>query len=69
MDRERDGATLGTEARGWAYSAFAARQARLFPDLIDAPAFASRLARMQRTILEVIPEHWITYDGTRAPLT
>lgn len=56
------------DARGWFYSAFAARQARLFPDLIDAPAFASRLARMQRAILEVTPEHWITYDGTRVPL-
>ena len=55
-------------ARSWVYAAFAARQARLVPELIDAEAFGSRLVRMRRTILEVAPEQWIGYDGTRAPL-
>jgi hypothetical protein len=53
-------------SRGWVYAAFAARQARLFPDLIDAQRFGSRLARMQRMILEVTPERWIGYDARRA---
>ena len=52
-------------ARSWFYAAFAARQARLFPELIDAEAFGDRLARTRRMILEVAPERWITYDGTR----
>jgi hypothetical protein len=56
------------DVRGWAYAAFAARQAELFPDLIDAEAFGSRLARLERMILEVAPEQWISYDGTRAAL-
>ena len=56
------------EARGWVYAAFAARQAELFPGLVDAAAFAARLARLERMILEVAPERWISYDGTRAAL-
>jgi len=55
-------------ARSWVYAAFAARQAELFPALVDAEAFASRLGRLERMILEVAPERWITYDGTRAVL-
>ena len=56
------------ETRGWAYAAFAARQARLAPDLIDAAAFEARIARLERAVLEVTPEQWITYDGTQAAL-
>jgi hypothetical protein len=56
------------EARGWVYAAFAARQAALHPELVDAEAFAGRLARLERMILEVAPERWITYDGARAAL-
>ena len=56
------------DARSWAYAAFAARQAELFPELIDAAAFGSRLARLERMILEVAPEQWISYDGTQAVL-
>jgi hypothetical protein len=55
-------------ARGWVYAAFAARQAALFPELVNAEAFAARLARLERAILEVAPERWIGYDGTRAAL-
>ncbi len=54
------------ETLSWAYSTFAARQARLFPDLIDAEAFAARMSRLERAVLEVTPETWITYDGTQA---
>jgi nitroimidazol reductase NimA-like FMN-containing flavoprotein (pyridoxamine 5'-phosphate oxidase superfamily) len=57
------------ETRRWAFSAFSARQARLFPDLIDAGAFAARMLRLERCVLEITPETWITYDGTRAALT
>ena len=56
------------DARSWVYVAFAARQAALFPELVNAAAFASRLARLERMILEVEPERWIGYDGTRAKL-
>lgn len=55
-------------ARSWVYAAFAARQAALFPELVDAGAFGARLARLERMILEVEPVQWIGYDGTRAPL-
>jgi hypothetical protein len=56
------------EARGWVYAAFAARQARLHPALVDAAAFGARLARLERAILEVTPEQWLGYDGSRAAL-
>lgn len=56
------------DARGWVYAAFAARQAAHFPQLVDAAAFAARLARLERMILEVEPVRWLGYDGTRAPL-
>ena len=56
------------DARSWVYAAFAARQAALFPELVNAAAFASRLARLERMILEVAPERWFSYDGTRAAL-
>lgn len=56
------------EARSWVYSSFAARQATLFPELVDGPAFADRLTRMARMILEVQVSSWITYDGRRAPV-
>jgi hypothetical protein len=35
---------------------------------VNAEAFAARLARLERAILEVAPERWIGYDGTRAAL-
>jgi len=57
------------ETRSWAFQAFAARQARLFPDLIDSEAFAARMLRLERAVLEVTPELWITYDGTKASLS
>jgi hypothetical protein len=56
------------DARGWLYAAYAARQAALYPQLIDAAAFGARLARLRQMILEVAPEAWLSYDGTRAPL-
>ena len=56
------------DARGWVYAAFAARQAELFPALVNGEAFASRLSLLKRMILEVAPERWITYDGTQAAL-
>lgn len=56
------------ETRAWFYPAFAARQAALFPELVDARAFGQRLAQMERMILQVEPERWIGYDGTQAPL-
>jgi hypothetical protein len=59
---------VDADARGWVYAAFAARQAALFPALVDAEAFGARLARLERMILEVEPLRWIGYDGTQAPL-
>ena len=56
------------ETRAWFYPAFAARQAALFPELVDARAFGQRLVQMARMILEVEPVRWIGYDGTQAPL-
>lgn len=56
------------ETRAWFYPAFAAHQAALFPQLVDAKVFGERLAQMERMILEVEPLKWIGYDGTQAPL-
>ena len=56
------------DARSWVYAAFAARQALFAPGLVDAEAFAGRLARLERMILEVAPERWISYDGAQATL-
>ena len=58
-----------SETREWAYSAFAARQAQIAPDLIDQETFRARLARLDEAVLELVPEVWISYDGTKAPLT
>ena len=57
------------ETRSWAYSAFAARQAEIAPDLIDAEAFRARLVRLEEAVLEIVPELWIGYDGTKAQLS
>ena len=57
------------ETRAWAYQAFAARQAEVAPDLIDAKSFEQRLVRLEQAVLEVVPEIWISYDGTQAPLS
>ena len=48
---------------------FAARQAEIAPDLIDAEAFRARLVRLEEAVLEVVPEVWISYDGTKAQLS
>jgi hypothetical protein len=57
------------ETLRWAYGAFAARQAEIAPDLIDAEAFGARIARLGEAVLEVTPEVWIGYDGTKAQLS
>ena len=57
------------DARDWVYPAFAAHQAEAFPGAIDAEAFAGRLARTKPVILEIAPEVWIEYDGTKAPVS
>ena len=57
------------DARDWVYPAFAAHQAKIFPEAVDAEAFAGRLARTKPLILEIAPEQWITYDGTKAPVS
>ena len=56
------------DTRSWAYRAFAARQAELFPDLIDAHAFRERMVRLEQIVIEVPVERWLTYDGSQAPL-
>jgi len=56
------------DTRSWAYQAFAARQAELFPDLIDADAFRERMVRLEQIVIEVPVERWLTYDGSKAPL-
>ena len=53
------------EARGWVYREFAAHQGRLFPALIDPVVFERSLVEGERAILEIVPEQWITYDGTK----
>jgi hypothetical protein len=52
------------EARGWVYRELAAHQGRLFPALIDPATFERGLLEGERAILEIVPEQWITYDGT-----
>jgi hypothetical protein len=58
-----------SETREWAYDAFAGRQAEIAPDLIDREAFKARLARLEETVIELVPEIWISYDGTKAQLS
>jgi len=58
-----------SETRGWAYQAFSARQAELFPELIDADAFRDRMARMEQIVIKISVERWLTYDGSQAPLS
>ena len=54
------------EARSWVYREFAAHQAELYPELIDAESFSAHMAKGEQMILEIRPEKWITYDGRSA---
>jgi general stress protein 26 len=50
------------ETKDWFYPAFARH---LFPEPGQAESFRKFLDSPLRVVLEVVPEKWITYDGTK----
>ena len=54
------------ELKAWVYPAMAARQRR--GDVEAQKEFTRRIDTPGRTIIELIPQSWITYDGNRLEL-